>query len=113
MMAPNCGLDKATEILYHWIEVPELKRTKVPELLAIYKAHWSGYRWNSPAWAPAFGGTKLPVTEEQITIVDDSGTISVDLHLLPITKGKFHRVMVTCPRCGKEIPAGRIHQHTC
>ena len=23
----------------------------------------------------------------------------------------FHRLLVTCPCCGREIPAGRLHQH--
>ena len=26
-------------------------------------------------------------------------------------KTSFHRVFVVCPRCGREIPAGRYHMH--
>lgn len=94
------------------------KKTKVPELLAIYNSIWFGHRWSHYVWRQAFTSNpvgKLPSYTSPVTVFSDDLKLQVKLLMSPAnTKGKrWHRVFVNCPRCDECLPAGRIHQHTC
>lgn len=80
-------------------------------------------RWDTPwgarLWRQVFyhfNGNKLPVTysKRRYICMFDSGK-QVELILYPVGKkgNRNHRVFVECPRCSKDVPAGRVHQHKC
>jgi hypothetical protein len=93
-------------------------RTKNPRLVSIYRKRWAGSSWGADAWRKALGNPgKLPASNDVIRVrmISDDNDEAITIVLRPIGP-KFvqqHRVHVLCDRCERELPAGRIHQHTC
>jgi hypothetical protein len=72
--------------------------------------------WNGRMQIETMGGVKGPIKsrygkDESWTCGVDGVTFRLFPHGLAPNARHFHRLYVRCPVCGKEVPAGRLHQH--